>query len=126
MKIIITFILLFSLNQLAFAEQVLQLEQKVKLEGTLKTESKFGPPNYGETPEQDKKLTIFVLNLDKKTKIQVNKETVETDQIQCVIDTDTKVTELIGKKVNVEGLLFEQSTGYHFTPVLIDISSIKQ
>jgi hypothetical protein len=37
--------------------------EKTKLIGRLVIETKFGPPNYGETPESDKKIRIYVLRL---------------------------------------------------------------
>src|SRR5829696_1260990 len=37
---------------------------RVWLSGNLNVEKKWGPPGYGETPDRDELLTIFVLELD--------------------------------------------------------------
>ncbi len=36
---------------------------QVTLEGLLRAETRLGPPNYGETPDVDQRITVYVLHL---------------------------------------------------------------
>ncbi len=109
----------------------------VELEGVFEREKHFGPPNYGETPQEDILLTVYVLNLNSPitagtadTLSELN--TVPVTNVKKVqvgfIDREAtekrieKIDNLIGKTVRLRGSLSTGITGYHFYRILFFVS----
>lgn len=99
----------------------------VALIGTVRLEVHAGPPNYSSIADGDRSETIVVLQLD--APICVNASS-EADferhdgvlQVQLV-QGSTGLSGWVGRKVRVEGTLFEAHTGHHRYPVLMEASS---
>lgn len=102
---------------------------EVELKGKLVVVAKFGPPNWGETPDQDMKLQVPILqlavpvNIRGDPKSETNKETfrdVREIQLQGLQDYEG----YSDRDVVVRGTLFRAQTGWHFTKVVMSVTSI--
>ncbi len=112
----------------------LQYEPNIsELSGMLKKEKKYGPPNYGETPHEDKLIEVWMIRLDLPINVkgdgnsQTNTETIEgIKEIQLVLPDKIKdVNQFTNQKVKVKGGLFQAVSGHHFTKVLIHADEIQ-
>jgi len=68
MKNIVISVFLFLIMLLSYSfsyASCLKEGDKVNVTGELKKEFFYGPPGWGEDPEHDKKLTYWILTLDK-------------------------------------------------------------
>jgi hypothetical protein len=102
----------------------------------LKKERSYGPPNFGEDPRHDEKLTIFVLSLESPVDVVGDpKEPEEPSgrsvkdvrkvQLICSPDRLPSCAALAGKKVTVTGTVTPQITIWHRTDVLLEVSDLK-
>jgi len=104
----------------------------VDLEGKLTVEEKFGPPNFGENPKTDAKVTVPILVLIEPVSIHgnpqyfpFNVEVAGIKRIQLICEPGTRYDRLVGKRVVLKGTLFHAHTGGHYTDVVMDVQSIK-
>ena len=109
----------------------------VELKGTLCSDTKLGPPGYGETPDQDARVKISVLKLDRPINVNANPDnklgdTADTGSfsnlkfIQLFWDkgTDLKHPELLlDKHIVVRGSLEEALAPMQFTTVTMSVSA---
>lgn len=108
------------------SEQPIPIGQEITVTGTIYEKPYYGPPGYGENPEEDKKLTALILRLD--TPINFNDDTTQgeliknIDEMHMVTYFDDSIEHLVNKRVKVKGSTFGSHTGYHQTKVLIDIN----
>jgi hypothetical protein len=100
------------------------------LTGTVVATREFGPPNYGETPSMDEKVTVPVLKIDHPIRVcPSQRDEAGPDAVQ-EINTLQIVTRsrfpigLYGSRIRVNGTLFPAQSGHHYTPVLIWASRI--
>lgn len=104
----------------------------VELEGVLVQERRFGSPNYGETPEIDERLKIYVLSLKMPITVgtrdslsELNDAIVsDVDKIQIDFVNDVPKTELAGKAVILQGTLSKSIWGREFYPVVLTVRNI--
>ena len=122
----------FSVTALASEPDAVDPSGTVELSGVLTVEHHFGPPNFGENPKQDKKLTVPILVLDKPISVEKNTDlgfwsTHKNVQSVQLLSTISKIHILryANKHVTVSGKIFERISGHHFTDVLEDITLIK-
>ncbi|MCU1266970.1 MAG: hypothetical protein JWM21_3288 [Acidobacteria bacterium] len=105
----------------------------VELKGRLTVRRKYGPPNYGEQPKTDAKVTVPVLVLAKPVSVRgtpgdaQNAMSVKgTRQIQLTFsDLETPYKQFIGKNIVVKGTLFHAFSGHHYTDVVMAVGSIE-
>lgn len=106
--------------------QELQWHSSVTLQGTLEYNDFYGPPNYGETPEQDVVERIWMLALDQP--IQVSGEVFDSLVKSTAADS---TIQLLGLKqkwrspglcIVVEGEILPSHSGHHHKPILMDIT----
>ena len=102
----------------------------VTLSGTVKLQTFFGPPNYGENPDTDSRETQAILLLTKPICVEANSaedEEAEQNQLEVTLVPFKKqnLKNYEGKKIVVQGTLYHAHTGHHHTPVLIEIKRIK-
>lgn len=107
------------------------------LTGKLTLEDFYGPPNYGETPEYDLLQNVWILNLQKPINVFQEKSQREefdfdvtqydVDRIQLALgDSNIEMNIFQGKLIKVEGLFWGAHTGYHYTPVLMDVIKVTE
>jgi len=87
--------------------------------GKLTTEKFYGPPGYGEDPENDKKMDLYILYLE-------DEPLGEMAKIQLIYSDAETMANLKNKHVKVVGSFFSAHTGYHNTPILLDVRSIEE
>lgn len=104
--------------------------ETVTLTGLLVTEMAYGPLNYGENPETDKKEYFPVLKLSNPISIkaepkdELNGEPLRgIREIQLVIHVQDDFN-LKNRKIEVTGKLFHSITGHHHKKVLLDVDKI--
>lgn len=106
------------------------------ISGTLKIESFYGPPGYGENPQTDSREDSYILNLENSINvISKTKEVEEGDfniskynisKIQLTSSSGVKFTNYKNKNVRLTGSFFGASTGHHHTDVLLNINKIEE
>ena len=104
----------------------------VLLTGIVEQEHHLGPPGYGESPQIDEKLTIYVLRLARPFAVCADADpadprpqvdSVTLMQLTGKVDPD-RLKEWIGETVSVFGALHDQTLSHDFTSVIIDVDSI--
>lgn len=96
----------------------------VELTGTLRIETFYGPPNFGESPKTDAKERQAILHLAKPLcTIASNAADAEQNQLTVTVAPMDKLSlsQFVGKTVKVRGSLFHADNGHHHTPVLIEV-----
>ena len=102
----------------------------VELEGVLEREHRYGPPNYGESPEIDRSLTVYTFSIREPIDVgrpdtlsEVNDSPVrEVSKVHVVVSDEACDADLeIGKTVRLRGALSKQTSGHHFYPVLFSL-----
>jgi hypothetical protein len=105
---------------------------RVQLSGTLRTEERLGPPGYGETPERDGRLTIYLLVLDEEVdvcaELDGNRSPMRKDvrRVQLTGNVDPNLLRRnVGRRVLVHGSLSHRSWGTDFTDVVLLAESLR-
>jgi len=98
------------------------------LNGTLKVELYYGPPNYGESPETDAKEYAYIfypdqtINVIQTLKVASFDETTKgITKFQLAPMDELSLHPFIGKRITVTGLFFGKHTGHHHTDVLMRV-----
>lgn len=114
---------------LAIAADCLRYDHpSTTLTGIVTQQTFFGPPNFGETPEIDRRETQAVLMLAAPICVEANnEEDAERNQLQVTLVPRIKISlnAFDGKHVTVTGKLFHAHTGHHHTPLLLEMVSIR-
>jgi hypothetical protein len=103
----------------------------VQLAGALETEEHFGPPNYGETPEQDAREIAYVLVLDRPVSVrgdpssELNTQTFTSVMRIQIVSTSTNLSQLVDRRVIVVGQLFQPITLHYVTPVALRVTEAR-
>jgi ketosteroid isomerase-like protein len=105
------------------------------ISGTIKIETFFGPPGFGENPQTDSREDSYILNLDNSINIiSKSKDIEEGDfnstkyniaKIQLTSTSGVKLTNYKNKFVRLTGTFFGAHTGHHHTDVLMDVKKIE-
>jgi hypothetical protein len=104
----------------------------VELRGTLVASERFGPPNFGETPEQDEKIRVPFLLVAPAVEMCADEESVPGTATALVVDSVqlnfTRVHDepmrLLGQPITVQGALSRAENGYHFGKVYMMVDSV--
>jgi hypothetical protein len=86
--------------------------------GKLTTETFYGPPGYGEDPENDEKVNQYILYLEEDPLGKMAK-------MQLVYSGNEDLSTFKNKQVKVTGTFFSSHTGYHNTAILIESKNIE-
>ena len=104
---------------------------EVTLTGRITLVQHFGPPNFGETPELDKRIDVPLLALSAPVDVcgdatsELNADTeVAVREVQLLGD-DNVGERWNNQSVRISGTLSHAQTGYHFTKVLLTIQRIE-
>lgn len=105
-----------------------------RLEGTVIKKNSFGPPDFGESPKTDKKITFYILKLFKPINVigDHNPKSVDQDdfgnvkEIELEIFPSSKISikKYLNKKVTIKGKLYERDKGWEITDVLMYVETI--
>lgn len=105
------------------------------ISGTLTEKQFYGRPNYGETPDKDEKVTVFILKPDYPVNVlaapnQPDSETADKTirNITGIQAYSTNKNEVLSKKLNqkvtLKGVLFIGRSGGHYTKVVMEVRKI--
>lgn len=105
----------------------------VSLLGTITVASAFGPPNFGETPEQDRKETYFVLSTLCPIRMRDSdgSQLPDTEKVQLILPGDkselhAKIKEAIGHaKIKVSGKAYPATTGHHHESIILVLGTVE-
>ncbi|MGE0045534.1 MAG: hypothetical protein AB7J28_03115 [Hyphomonadaceae bacterium] len=102
---------------------------QTELTGTIETETDYGPPGFGRTPEEDERLTAVVLVLDAPVTIQAAAESDDetltaVTRIQLMRDDANMNPALAGQRVRVTGQIFTPTTGQWVTDAALRVERI--
>lgn len=104
----------------------------VTLEGIISIEMKYGPPNYGEDPNNDLRLFVAYLRLHYPINVisdgnsDVNIQSfLSVSELQIIRSTDLDLSEFIDKPVVIEGTISQGISGHHYSDLLVKVESIK-
>ena len=102
------------------------------IEGTLITRLHYGPPGYGEDPDNDEEVYPFILLLDDAIDVfteetdEFNSNKSSVLEVQLVLRGEPYIDiakEYKNQHIKVEGTLFSAFTGHHYTEVLIVVDN---
>jgi hypothetical protein len=103
----------------------------VNLVGQLRSATFPGPPNYVSIARGDYPESVFILTLDQAICVSgdpassLNSESHSgLTEIQLVVSRD-KARSMLGKRIRASGTLSGAHTRHHRTPVLLQVSSIR-
>ena len=108
------------------------------ISGTIKIESFFGPPGYGENPETDSREDAYILHLDNSINvISKDKEPEEGDynftkyniykiHVTSSSTTEVKLTNYINKKVRLTGTFSGSFSGHHHADVIMEVEKVEE
>ncbi|HZJ99383.1 MAG TPA: DUF4431 domain-containing protein, partial [Tissierellaceae bacterium] len=103
------------------------------IEGTLITRLHYGPPNFGEDPDNDEKEYPFILLLDDSIKViaketdMINSSISDISEIQLVLRGNPHLhiaKQYKNKHIKIQGTLFSAFTGHHHTKVLMVVDEV--
>jgi hypothetical protein len=105
---------------------------KVQFSGVLRAEKKFGPPGYGETPDRDQRLTIYILHLSTPETIcggfdgnLERPEMKDVRRLQLVGRIDRDFLEHnLGNRIWVWGTLSHRTWATDFTSIILRADSV--
>jgi len=107
-------------------------KENIELVGKVEFKNFYGPPNYGETPSQDKKLKATILRLSEPINIIREDQEIEEGDFDISYYMQTEI-QLMGKipeakqidtTITVKGKFYGSHTGYHQTKVILEVGQI--
>jgi hypothetical protein len=103
----------------------------VELTGTVVLEEHFGPPGFGEDPQNDSSGLVPILVLDVAVTVEgtpgdlINQTYRDVRRVQLVRGVgDAPFSPYQGAHVTVSGTLYGRHTGHHHTDVLIVVRTV--
>jgi hypothetical protein len=108
------------------------------ISGTIKLETFFGPPGYGENPQTDSKHDYFILHLDNPINVISESEEIEEGdynytrnniskiQLTPAFGSDITFTKYENKFVRLTGTFFGAFSGHHNTEVIMQVNKIEE
>ena len=104
------------------------------ISGTLKVETYFGPPGYGENPQTDSREDSYILILDNSINVISNDDDIEEGEynvtkfniskVQLAADPKFNLRDYKNRVVRVSGRFFGAHTGHHHTQVLLFVTGL--
>jgi hypothetical protein len=107
------------------------------ISGTLTIKQFYGRPNYGETPEKDEKVSVYILKSAYPVTViaagnqpdgeTANKTIRGVTEIQVYDRNQNKsLSAYLGKKITLKGTLIHAESGDHYTKILMQVWQIEQ
>lgn len=105
--------------------------QVVSLKGRLNSATRYGLPNFGETPKQDEKIRVPILRLDRAVNVcadttsDVNVDNVRHVREMQLIFPEGDAKSWYKRRVRVHGTLMLGHTGQHYTKIVMTVQDIE-
>lgn len=100
----------------------------VAASGVLTSDIRFGPPGYGETPERDAQITIYLLNLAEPQVICPGPDggIIKVDRVQLKGTlSPTMLRPHVGRRITVQGTLSRKVWGTDYTDVILHANTFR-
>jgi hypothetical protein len=105
----------------------------VELRGTLVASERFGPPGWGETPQEDERIRVPFLLLDRPITMCSTDQMVLPGEAPWKVDSVqlnfTRVTNepmrWLGEPITASGKISRAETGYHFGKVYMMVEQVR-
>lgn len=130
-KYFFTFLSIFIVVQ-SYAKEC-ELEPKTCiLLGRLEVQSFPGPPNYTDIKKGDEDERGLYLRLDEPLSVHFEQEGKLKSQSVSIVHLTGSISDASFKRahtknhVSCKGVLFEQQTGHHHTPFLMDVDQVTE
>ena len=99
------------------------------IQGYIKAEKHFGPPGYGQTPDQDKLEQSYILILDNEIMVvEPSSESPSLNRTTCAMEVHLSPRNGIhleeGQHIKVKGQFFSAHTGHHRRELLMDVYEV--
>ena len=120
---------LLSVSAGAVAAPCHSYDKPVTMTGKVVIKTFFGPPNFGENPKTDSRITQGLLIPGKPFCVNEDDEYHrEENQVEMTLvpPRGVKLKQLAGKQVTVEGSLFHADNGNHNTTILMMVKRIEE
>jgi hypothetical protein len=107
------------------------IPDQVVLKGIILYRLYYGPPNYGENPETDRKEWYYLIKLDSPVTVIAkpddleNETTTDIELVQIFEMRKLSLKKYIGKRVKLAGTLHTALIGHEHTKVIINASTIE-
>ena len=116
------------------AQATVPAGEKATLAGDLQAATAYGPPNFGENPETDKKESYIVLAHFSPIDVRDTDGTVLPNIVraQLIVPIEQevlarKVKQLVGAgAVRITGKVFPATTGHHHEPIVLIVESAEK
>jgi hypothetical protein len=117
------------------AQSVVRSGETATVVGKLESATAYGPPNFGENPETDKKEPYIALALLSPIDVRDTDGTVlaNIQRAQLIVPSEQhdaltrKLKQLVGSgAVKVIGQVFPATTGHHHEPVVLIVESVEK
>lgn len=118
---------LLSVSAGAVAAPCHSYDRPATMTGKVVIKTFFGPPNFGENPKTDSRVTQGLLIPAKPICVNADDEyDLEENQTEVTLvpPRGVKLKTLAGKQVTVEGTLFHADNGHHNTTILMMVKRI--
>ena len=107
-----------------------------EIRGTLIEKQFYGSPNYGETPEKDEQVKVYILKTDFPIGIidtyyydddEMKPKTVyQVQEIQVyTLEPTLKLKDKLNKRVSLKGVFHASETGHHYAEAIFEVNEIK-
>ena len=98
-------------------------EKSITLAGNIIEKSFYGPPNFGETPKDDRIEKYFFLLLNKPILYNYKEQCIVIKEIQLVFTNLYQKKFDKGKEYTVIGKIQKAETGHHYTDFILIVEN---
>jgi len=100
--------------------------ENIEIKGEIIIKTFYGPPNYGENPEIDRKEDYYFLMLNEPIEIMSDDYTGSIYELQVVFRNNNQVGLIIfeGRDYIIRGQLFPKQSGHHHSDIYVYVDEI--
>ncbi len=104
------------------------------ISGLLTRKVVWGPPNFGDSPKTDQKISIWVVRLNKNYGLQLANglptaclvfDKAQVNWRKILVESHSKSEIVEGKRVNLSGRFWHATSAGDYFSVIIDVTAVK-
>ncbi len=94
--------------------------ERVTLHGTLSLEERYGPPNYGESPETDQRMSVPIVELGRPIDVCSDDQSAANNTVSSIQIVSISPGHVFREGAGSwPGSLARAESGHHFTPIIL-------